>query len=152
MSLSAEQKQTVSTWVTAGDNLSAIQKKLREQFQVSLTYMEVRFLIDDLNLALKDQAPKPSADLNAAPSRAQAPAAATAPAADDDLPPQADELDEALPHEDDALPAEDAEAPAGASSLSVSGAATTTAALASPRSANRATAPPRPTIKLSWPN
>jgi hypothetical protein len=58
MTLTPEQQQAVSSWVAAGDNLSAIQKKLSEQFQVSLTYRDVRFLVDDLNLALKDPAPK----------------------------------------------------------------------------------------------
>lgn len=58
MSLSPEQKQAVASWVAAGDNLSAVQKKLSEQFQVSMTYRDVRFLVDDLNLELKDAAPK----------------------------------------------------------------------------------------------
>src|SRR5687768_15847211 len=58
MSLSPEQKKAVASWVAAGDNLSAIQKKLSEQFQVSMTYRDVRFLVDDLNLELKDAAPK----------------------------------------------------------------------------------------------
>ncbi len=58
MTLTPEQKQAVSEWVAAGDNLSAIQKKLSEQFKVSMTYMDVRFLVDDLNLALKDPTPK----------------------------------------------------------------------------------------------
>jgi hypothetical protein len=58
MSLTPEQKQAVASWVAAGDNLSAVQKKLSEQFQVSMTYRDVRFLVDDLNLELKDAAPK----------------------------------------------------------------------------------------------
>jgi len=58
MTLSPEQKQAVASWVAAGDNLSAVQKKLSEQFQLSLTYRDVRFLVDDLDLALKDPAPK----------------------------------------------------------------------------------------------
>jgi hypothetical protein len=58
MTLSPEQKQAVVSWVAAGDNLSAVQKKLSEQFQLSLTYRDVRFLVDDLDLALKDPAPK----------------------------------------------------------------------------------------------
>jgi hypothetical protein len=56
--LSPEQKETVAGWVAAGDNLSQIQKKLIEHLKVSLTYMDVRFLVDDLNLNLKDAAPK----------------------------------------------------------------------------------------------
>lgn len=58
MPLTPEQKAAVSSWVAAGDNLSAVQKKLSEQFKLSLTYRDVRFLVDDLDLALKDPAPK----------------------------------------------------------------------------------------------
>jgi hypothetical protein len=58
MTLTPEQKKTVSEWVATGDSLSTIQNKLRESFQVSLTYRDVRFLVDDLNLELKDAAPK----------------------------------------------------------------------------------------------
>jgi hypothetical protein len=58
MSLTPEQKQAVISWVAAGDNLSAVQQKLTEQFKISMTYRDVRFLVDDLNLALKDAAPK----------------------------------------------------------------------------------------------
>jgi hypothetical protein len=58
MTLTPEQKAAVSTWVAAGDNLSAVQKKLSEQFKLSLTYRDVRFLVDDLELTLKDPAPK----------------------------------------------------------------------------------------------
>jgi hypothetical protein len=68
MTLTPEQKQAVASWVTAGDNLSTVQKKLIEQFQLSLTYMDVRFLVDDLDLSLKDAAPKVSNDLGAAPA------------------------------------------------------------------------------------
>jgi hypothetical protein len=35
-----------------------VQKKLSDQFQLSLTYRDVRFLVDDLDLELKDAAPK----------------------------------------------------------------------------------------------
>ena len=65
MDLTPEQKQAVAAWVAAGDNLSAIQKKLLEEFRISLTYMDVRFLVDDLELKLKDRLPKASADLGA---------------------------------------------------------------------------------------
>ena len=58
MNLTPEQKQAVASWVAVGDNLSTVQKKLSEQFQISMTYRDVRFLVDDLNLALKDAAPK----------------------------------------------------------------------------------------------
>lgn len=75
MNLTAEQKQTVASWVAAGDNLSAVQKKLSEQFQLSLTYRDVRFLVDDLNLELKDAAPKvDTSDVTKAQPAAASPA------------------------------------------------------------------------------
>jgi hypothetical protein len=61
MTLTPEQKKSVSEWVAAGDNLYTVQKKLADQFKVSMTYMDVRFLVDDLNLELKDPAPKADA-------------------------------------------------------------------------------------------
>lgn len=68
MTLSPEQSSAVSSWIAAGDSLSAVQRKLREQFSLSLTFMEVRFLVDDLNLQLKDPAPKVNAsDVTQAP-------------------------------------------------------------------------------------
>src|SRR5687768_3421126 len=77
MTLTPEQQQAVTGWVTAGDNLSAIQKKLSEQFQVSMTYRDVRFLVDDLNLALKDPAPKvDTSDVSKTPAPAPQPAGA----------------------------------------------------------------------------
>jgi hypothetical protein len=61
MTLTPEQKAAVSTWVAAGDSLYTVQKKLADEFKVSMTYMDVRFLVDDLNLQLKDPAPKADA-------------------------------------------------------------------------------------------
>jgi hypothetical protein len=69
MTLSPEQKQAVAAWVAAGDNLAEIQKKLSEQFKLSMTYMDVRFLVDDLGLELKSRAP--AADANADLSKAR---------------------------------------------------------------------------------
>src|SRR4051812_43729941 len=77
MSLTPEQKTAVAAWIAAGDNLSAVQKKLTEQFQISMTYRDVRFLVDDLNLELKDAAPKVDASdvTKTQPAKAAAPAA-----------------------------------------------------------------------------
>jgi hypothetical protein len=82
MTLTPEQKTAVSSWVAAGDNLSAVQKKLIEQFKVSMTYRDVRFLVDDLNLELKDPAPKvDTSDVSKTPPPAAAAPAPKAPAA-----------------------------------------------------------------------
>jgi len=78
MTLSSEQKQAVAAWVAAGDNLSAVQKKLQDEFQVSMTYMDVRFLVDDLDLSLKDPTPTADAsDVSKAPPPPAAPSAPT---------------------------------------------------------------------------
>lgn len=111
MSLTPAQKDTVATWIADGANLSVVQKKLRDEFKIAMTYMDVRFLVDDLNLTLKDPAPK--ADVSdvskTQPSTASKPQAAPAPADSDlppgdaeDLPPGADEGD--LPPEENLPP------------------------------------------------
>jgi hypothetical protein len=122
MTLTPEQKQAVAGWIAAGDNLSAVQKKLTEQFKLSLTYRDVRFLVDDLGLELKDAAPK--ADVSdvtkAAPAKPAAPEKkgfvdklkekVGLGGADDDLPPEDEEFaDEGVP----------ADAPAGAGTLTL---------------------------------
>ena len=56
MPLSPEQTKAVASWVAAGDSLAVIQNKLSEQFKISMTYMDVRFLVDDLGLELKNAA------------------------------------------------------------------------------------------------
>jgi len=116
MSLTPEQKAAVSSWIVAGDNLSVVQKKLREQFQVSMTYMDVRFLVDDLNLTLKDPAPKADAsDVTKAkvtPAAPAKPAAASVPEKKASAAPQADAGEADLPAEGEAGIEEDALPPA----------------------------------------
>lgn len=111
MPLTPEQQQAVATWVAAGDNLSVIQRKLADQFKVSMTYRDVRFMVDDLNLALVDAKPKvDTSDISKASAPAPAAPAPAAPAGHEALPGGedefADDLDEALP-------------PGGASTVSV---------------------------------
>jgi hypothetical protein len=57
MNLNESQQRTVSTWVAEGLKLSEIQNRLGSELGVRLTYMEVRFLVDDLKLKLKDSEP-----------------------------------------------------------------------------------------------
>lgn len=54
MSLTDEQKKTVAGWLAEGLGVSEVQNKLSEEFSVSMTYMEVRFLLDDLALTPQD--------------------------------------------------------------------------------------------------
>ena len=50
MELSEEQINEVKVWVRAGVSLSDIQNRIRTDFEVSMTYMDVRFLVDDLGV------------------------------------------------------------------------------------------------------
>ncbi len=75
--LTPEQISTVSAWVAEGATLSQIQERLSTQLEVSMTYMDVRFLVDDLNLALiEKEEPKPLEELtaDAVPAPAAVPA------------------------------------------------------------------------------
>ena len=57
MTLTEEQRQHVAAWIVQGAKLSEIQNRLAAEFGVKLTYMEARFLVDDLKLVPKDPEP-----------------------------------------------------------------------------------------------
>ena len=59
MQLTDEQKQQVAQWIAGGLKLSAVQDRLEKEFGVRLTYMETRFLMDDLQVTPQD-APEPA--------------------------------------------------------------------------------------------
>src|SRR6185503_14357398 len=66
MNIDDAQKKEVATWLSQGLKLADIQKRLQTDFRVNLTYMEVRFLVDDLKLVPKDPPPKPDKTLDPA--------------------------------------------------------------------------------------
>ena len=78
MELTDVQKQAIAKWVAEKRGIGEIQKLLQEQFQLSMKYMDVRFLLLDLNLNLQDKETRApaSADLNMLGKGKQAPAAA----------------------------------------------------------------------------
>ncbi len=55
MLLTDEQKNAVALWVAEGATLADVQRRLKDELGVGLTYMDVRFLVDDLKLQLKEQ-------------------------------------------------------------------------------------------------
>ena len=57
MNLDESQRQKVAAWIADGAKLSEIQTRLMSEFNLKLTYMEVRFLVDDLKLTPKDPEP-----------------------------------------------------------------------------------------------
>lgn len=67
MELTDEQKQAVKGWIAESMSLAEVQRRLESDFSMKLTFMEVRFLIDDLDVEVVDKPePKPEADLNKA--------------------------------------------------------------------------------------
>ena len=92
MSLSPEQTQSVAQWVRDGASLSDVQKRINEEFKISMTYMDVRFLVDDLDLTLVDPTPKADASdvtkERAVPAATPATPAAASPNDDDEVSPE----------------------------------------------------------------
>ncbi|TVP78626.1 MAG: hypothetical protein EA353_08000 [Puniceicoccaceae bacterium] len=54
MELSDTQKATVTQWIQDGRSLAEVQRLIREEFECSLTYMDVRFLVDDLDITMAE--------------------------------------------------------------------------------------------------
>src|SRR5579863_5111582 len=69
MNLTDEQKQRVSAWIAEGAKLAEIQSRLASEFGLKLTYMDARFLVDDLKLVPKDPE-KPKIPEPLAPAKA----------------------------------------------------------------------------------
>lgn len=69
MQLTDEQKKQVAQWIAEGLKLADVQRRLDEELGVRLTYMEARFLIDDLQLTPQDPV-EPAAAEPAAPEAA----------------------------------------------------------------------------------
>jgi hypothetical protein len=57
MNLTDEQRQRVTAWILEGAKISEVQNRLASEFGIKLTYMEARFLVDDLKLTPKDPEP-----------------------------------------------------------------------------------------------
>jgi hypothetical protein len=54
MNLTDTQKQQVADWIRAGAQLPEVQKRIETEFGLRPTYMEVKFLVSDLQVLPKD--------------------------------------------------------------------------------------------------
>lgn len=84
MNLDNAQKAKVTGWIAEGLKLADIQKRIATEFQQTLTYMEVRFLVDDLKLTPKDPTPPPAPKLPVPPAAPASAAAVPAPSLSDE--------------------------------------------------------------------
>jgi len=85
MNLDEAQRQKVVAWIAQGLKLAEIQNRLISECGLTLTYMEVRMLVDDLKLMPKDPEPpkpvEPVVPLSAARPAATAPSPLVGPGA-----------------------------------------------------------------------
>lgn len=103
MELTEQQRQAVKEWLASGASLSDVQRSLKSEFNLTMTYMDVRLLVLDIGASVKDKPePKPAK----APGPVQMPAAeaeASDPYADEELeyepvhPPAEGEAGDGLP-------------------------------------------------------
>ena len=73
MNLDEAQRKKIAGWIEEGLKLSDIQNRIGSEFGLRLTYMDVRFLVDDLKLVPKDpETPKapetPTAETKSSPA------------------------------------------------------------------------------------
>ncbi len=59
--LSPEQIRFIRTWAEEGLDLNTIQKRLHEDLNIKLTFMDTRFLLQDLDIHIKQPEPEPEA-------------------------------------------------------------------------------------------
>lgn len=64
MQLNDPQKNAVRKWINEGCGLTEIQKRLNDEFKLSVTFLDLRFMVLDLGLAIKEQEKKTSAGLD----------------------------------------------------------------------------------------
>ena len=58
MELSDAKKAVVTKWIQEGRSLADVQRSLREDLEISMTYMDVRFLVDDLDIEVAKKEPE----------------------------------------------------------------------------------------------
>lgn len=54
--LTVEQKEALVKWAAEGATMADLQRRLKEEFDLGITYMDTRFLVLDLGLELQEEA------------------------------------------------------------------------------------------------
>ncbi len=69
--LTEEQKTSLRQWAAAGASIADLQKRLKEEFDLGITYMDARFMVLDLGIEIqefaKEEKKAPEDDLLAKP-------------------------------------------------------------------------------------
>ena len=93
-SISEEQKAQIQTWADEGAGLPGIQKRLDSEFKIKATYMDTRFLIDDLGIAMPEDEKPEEAEEAEEESEAAVPETPTDADSSEEPVPSGDLLDE----------------------------------------------------------
>jgi len=78
--ISEEQRQSVKEWLAAGDSLADVQRKLKSEYELTMTYMDVRLLVLEIGAEVQEE-PEPEPEPEPTP-----PAPPPPPAAQGDAP------------------------------------------------------------------
>ena len=78
MMISDEQRNSIKEWLADGASLADVQKKLKDEYQLTMTYMDVRLLVLEIGAEVQDE-PEPEPEPELAPE--PPPAAQEPPAA-----------------------------------------------------------------------
>jgi hypothetical protein len=57
--LTSEQKEALQRWAAEGATMADLQRRLKDEFDLGITYMDTRFLVLDLKLELHEEAKAP---------------------------------------------------------------------------------------------
>lgn len=57
--LTSEQKEALVRWAAEGATMSDLQRRLKEEFDLTVTYMDTRFIVLDLKLELREESKEP---------------------------------------------------------------------------------------------
>jgi len=78
MNLDETQKSKVREWIAAGLQPAEVQERLQQEFGLRMTYMEVRFLLADLDLKPQDKDVPPDPLLKAEAAKSTGPGSKSA--------------------------------------------------------------------------
>ncbi len=78
MNLDQVHKETIARWINEGMKLADIQKRMDTELHITITYMELRILVNELQVMPKDPPPAPTPILKTSPGQ---PAPGSAPGA-----------------------------------------------------------------------
>ena len=55
MQVTEDQKKAIGEWIHSGADLGKVQQSLKEEFELTLTYLDTRFLLADLGLEVQQE-------------------------------------------------------------------------------------------------